>query len=241
MVLPHPCSWIPERVRPRFFAVALLLTLAVLVALQRLGAPLRTAAAASGIVSFELAGTLSAAQEILRSWGVQGEKSAGINLGLDYLFLFAYAASIGLACILVADKFRGDSPIRVVGVLLSWALIVAATLDGIENYALISLLLGSINAALPALARSAALVKFALVFLGLMAILKNWAAFADGARQALFVDFPWAPFLACAIGLSSISHSKRNALLATGPLFTTWALNVAFVPAGGQTGSSFGF
>jgi hypothetical protein len=168
MVLPHPCSWIPERVRPRFFAVALLLTLAVLVALQRLGAPLRTAAATSGIVSFELAGTLSAAQEILRSWGVQGEKNAGINLGLDYLFLFAYAASIGLACILVADKFRGDSPIRVVGVLLSWALIVAATLDGIENYALISLLLGSINAALPALARSAALVKFALVFLGLL-------------------------------------------------------------------------
>ena len=38
----------------------------------------------------------------------------------------------------------------------------------------------------------------------------------------------------------SISHSKRNGLLSTGPLFTTWPLKVARVPLGGQSGSVLG-
>jgi hypothetical protein len=100
-----------------------------------------------------------------------------VNLGLDYLFLCAYAASIGLACVLVSRRFKLRSPLHAVGVLLSWALVMAAALDALENYALIRLLLGSTGGGLAALARSAALVKFLLVFLGILyAILAGLAA-----------------------------------------------------------------
>ena len=49
--------------------------------------PLRTPAAPQGIVSYELAGTLPRAQEILASWGERGRLFAGVGLGLDYLYL----------------------------------------------------------------------------------------------------------------------------------------------------------
>jgi hypothetical protein len=168
MNIPHPWSWVPERKQGPLFLLALLLTLAVLLALQALGTPLRTDAAPAGIISYELAGTLTAAQEILHNWGPQGRTYAGLNLGLDYLFLCAYATSIGLACVLVGRRFKPGSPLHAVGLLLSWALVLAAALDALENYALIRLLLGSTGGALAALARSAALVKFLLVFLGIL-------------------------------------------------------------------------
>jgi len=120
MNIPHPWSWVPERKQGPLFLFALLLTLAVLLALQALGAPLRSDAAPAGIISYELAGTLTAAQEVLESWGPQGRTYAGVNLGLDYLFLCAYAVSIGLACILVGRRFKPRSPLHTVGVLLSW-------------------------------------------------------------------------------------------------------------------------
>jgi hypothetical protein len=184
MHIPNPWSWVPEPKQAPFFLFALLLTLAVLLALQVLGAPLRTDAAPAGIISYELAGTLTAAQEILESWGPQGRTYAGVNLGLDYLFLCAYAASIGLACILVSRRFKPGSPPHTAGVLLAWALVLAAALDALENYALIRLLLGSTGGGLPALARSAALVKFLLVLLGLLyAILAGLAALFFRPRE----------------------------------------------------------
>jgi urease beta subunit len=58
-----------------------------MVGLQVTGAPLRTDVSPHGIISFEFAGELDLAQRMVESWGSTGRIYAGLNLGLDYLFL----------------------------------------------------------------------------------------------------------------------------------------------------------
>lgn len=165
--MPHPWAWLPARTQKPAFLLTLLLTLLLLVVLQVINAPLRSAPAPSGIVAYELAGTPAATQAILASWNPAARVAAGVSLGLDYLFMAAYASSIGLACVLTSQRFAARSWRRRLGVALAWGLLLAAAFDALENYALIRLLLGSASASLPAVARLAALIKFALIGLGI--------------------------------------------------------------------------
>lgn len=166
--MSHPWAWLPVRTQKPAFFVTLALTLLLLVVLQQINAPLRSAAAPSGIVAYELAGTLTATRAILASWDAAARVSAGLSLGLDYLFMAAYASSIGLSCVLASQCFAARSRWRRLGSVLAWGLLLAAALDALENYALIHLLLGSASASLPVVARLAALIKFALVGLGMI-------------------------------------------------------------------------
>ncbi|RPH52014.1 MAG: hypothetical protein EHM85_04590 [Desulfobacteraceae bacterium] len=163
-----PFNWLPIAEQTRAFVVLFVLTIIVMVALQVLGVKLKTDAAPSGIVSFELAGTLPLAQKIIDSWGQTGRVYAGMNLGLDFLFIVAYASCIGLGCVMVARSLEQRSIlIAYVGVVLAWALWLAALLDCIENYALINLLLGSPQAVFAALSKWCAIPKFLIVGLGI--------------------------------------------------------------------------
>lgn len=163
-----PFNWLPVAEQTRAFVVLFVLTIVVMVALQVFGVPLKTDAAPSGIVSFELAGTLPLAQKIIESWGQMERVYAGMNLGLDFLFIVAYASCISLGCVLVARSLAQRSAlIASVGVVLAWALWLAALLDCIENYALINLLLSSSQAVFAALAQWCAIPKFLLVGLGI--------------------------------------------------------------------------
>jgi len=190
MTTRHPFEWLSASGQKRAFIVLLVLTLAVMVSLNALGGPLNTEVAPMGIVSFELAGELALAQSMVESWGQAGQVYAGLNLGLDYVFLIAYSSSIALGCVLVARRLsrsnlarpgspdpghkRGfDNPLRAisdVGVLLAWAQFGAALLDAVENYALIQILLGSQQALWPAVARWCAIPKFLIVAAGLVYI-----------------------------------------------------------------------
>jgi hypothetical protein len=158
----HPFNWLSTSGQKRAFVVLLVLTLAVMVSLNALGRPLNTEVAPLGIVSFELAGELSLAQSMVESWGQTGQVYAGLNLGLDYVFLVTYSSAIALGCILVA---RSLSPRA--GLLLAWAQFGAALLDAIENYALIQVLLRSQQALWPVVARWCAIPKFLIVAAGL--------------------------------------------------------------------------
>ena len=145
-----------------------------MVSLQILGEPLKTAAAAGGIVSYELAGTIEQAQTILTSWGTQGQIYAGLNLGLDYLFILFYVTTIGLGCVLITQNLtrKMRAPLLVtVGLVLAWGLILAGLLDCIENFALIKILLGSLSGQLATLARWCAIFKFLLVAAGLVYVI----------------------------------------------------------------------
>jgi hypothetical protein len=172
MDLAHPFHWLSESGQKRAFVFWTVLALVAMAGLQVLGGPLQTEAAPIGIISFEFAGEIAQAQSILESWGQQGRVVAGLNLGLDYLFMVAYASAISLGCGLVSRRVgQGASFPASLGAGLGWGQWLAALLDAVENYALIRLLLGSAGELWPALARWCALPKFLLVGAGLVYIL----------------------------------------------------------------------
>jgi len=172
MRLRHPFEWLSPSGQIRAFIFFFVLSLLVMVSLQVTGAHLITKVSPSGILSFEFAGDLSAAQNMVNSWGQTGRVYAGLNLGLDYLFLLAYASAIGLGCVLVArslsprKRFLAD-----LGNLITYAQIAAALLDGVENYALIRVLFGTEMAVWPVVARWSAFPKFAIVGAGLIYVM----------------------------------------------------------------------
>jgi len=172
MKLRHPFEWLSESGQKRAFVAWTGLALVVMASLQALGGPLKTEVAPMGIISFEFAGEISKSQSMVESWGQQGQVYAGLNLGLDYLFLVAYASAIGLGCVLVSRSWvKRVAFVAWVGIGLSWGQWLAALLDGAENYALIQLLLGSAGELWPVLARWCAVVKFLLVGAGLVYVI----------------------------------------------------------------------
>lgn len=160
-----------DSARKRTLVIALVLSLVLLTAMRILDAPLRTAAAPRGIVSFELAKDGSASRQILDSWNAHAKTHAALSLGLDYLFLIVYAVFISMACVQVGRALQRRSPsLARLGGILAWAQFLAAILDAIENLALIFLLLNSERLWLPAVARGCAIIKFTIVGAGFIYI-----------------------------------------------------------------------
>ncbi len=167
--MKHPFTWLSESAHKPAFWSLFVFTIFIIVVMQVLGSPLNTEAAPAGIVSFEFAGDLSVAQEMIESWGQRGQIFAGLNLGFDYVFMAAYALTIGLGCVLVARKLlERFKALSSVGVVLAWAVFLAALLDALENYALIRVLLGSGNELWPVVAKWCAGSKFIIIALGLL-------------------------------------------------------------------------
>jgi hypothetical protein len=149
----------------------LALTIVLTVALQAVNAPLKTPAAPQGIVSYEFAGTTTAAQSILDSWDAGAKVQAGFSLGLDYLYMPAYALTIGLACSWAARVLGGRRRrLGSLGRVLAFGLGLAALLDAVENYALTTMLFSAAAEPWPAVARWCATGKFALIIAGLVYI-----------------------------------------------------------------------
>lgn len=142
------------------------------------GEPLVTQQAPSGIVSFELAGTPSQAKAILDSWDERAKQFAAFGLGFDYLYMLAYSSTLGLGCLLAAGAIRAKEwPLYVMGIPLAWGMCLAALFDAVENLGLTLILLtGETATVWPAIARLCALLKFGLLFLGLIYILYGLSA-----------------------------------------------------------------
>ena len=169
MKFRHPFEWLTRSNQKRAFFLFLIITLAVMAALRCYDTHLKTEAAPIGIVSYEFAGTLPVAQNMIKSWGKQGQIYAGLSLGLDYLFFIAYAGTIGLGCVLIGRKLSKKFVFaNTISAILAWGLILAGLLDGVENYALIKILLGSVQEFWLTIAWFCAAPKFALVGLGLI-------------------------------------------------------------------------
>ena len=164
--LHHPFGWLSPNAQKNGFVLLLISTLAVMASLQLLGGPLVTEAAPAGIVSFEFAGDLATAREMVASWGPEGQIYAGLNLGLDYLFLALYPSAIGLGCVLVAQRL--PEKIKFLGVMLAWGQLAAGFLDAVENFALIQVLLETELPVWPVVAWWCAAPKFLLVIAGLV-------------------------------------------------------------------------
>ncbi len=160
--------WLLPQNRIRQFYLLLILNFGCIVALQITGAELKNEVASAGIVSYEFAGDMPNAQNILNSWDAETKITVGINLGIDYLFLLLYSQAIALGCLLVGQY--GKMKTSIISLIANLQF-VAAFLDAIENYALIQLLTGSKLDFWPSIAYWSALPKFTLVAIGLLFIL----------------------------------------------------------------------
>ena len=74
--MQHPFQKIPANRRKPVFVAVLVLTLAVMWVLSTVDEPLKTDAAPQGIISYELAGSISCAQKILDSWDASAQALA---------------------------------------------------------------------------------------------------------------------------------------------------------------------
>ncbi len=172
MPASHPFQWLSDASQHRALLPLIVLTLILSGVMTWLDTPLRTAEAPFGIGSFELAKTLARSQRVIASWDPPARIYAGLSLGIDYLYLVLYSASISLACVRLARALpRQGSYLAATGVALAWAQPVAAGLDAVENYGLIRILLGSQKVVWPLLAWACAIPKFALVAAGLLYVL----------------------------------------------------------------------
>ena len=184
MKFRHPFEWLSEPGQKIAFISLFILTLVVMVSLQVLGGPLNNDVAPIGIVSFEFAGELALAQRMVKSWGPVGRVYAGLNLGLDYLFLVAYGSAISLGCVLAARGLaQRVKVLSGIGVVLAWAQFAAALLDAVENYALIRVLLGADLSIWPVVARWCAMPKFIIVALGLVYVIVGALIAAAGSQR----------------------------------------------------------
>jgi hypothetical protein len=167
--LTHPFLRFSSATQKRALPPLVVATLALTVVLQVVGQSLQTAAAPLGIVSFELAGTLAAAQVMIASWDHSAQLHAAFSLGLDYLYMPLYAVAIALACVRAAvTSLRTSTAAASLGLLLAWGMGLAALLDALENIALWQVLQSSTLAIWPPVARWCAIVKFSLVIAGLL-------------------------------------------------------------------------
>lgn len=157
------------------FAGVTAVTLAVWLLLSVANAPLRTAAAPLGIISFELAGSAARAAEMVASWGPRQREAASFSLGLDFLFLFLYPIAISLAVRITADRIAGTRPAWFrLGRSLSLMVPACIALDAIENVALWRILQLGATDGTAVLAAGAAIVKFGLVAAGIGFAALTW-------------------------------------------------------------------
>lgn len=168
----HPLTFFSSTRQKALFLSLLGLTLILFAFFRRLDTPLRTPAAPNGIVSFELAGDIKPAADILASWNAHSQLFAAFGLGLDYLFMPAYALTLSLGILLAAGRHSGT--FAKIGAWLGWGALAAALFDAVENFSLWQLMLGDFQALWPRLAAICATVKFSLLLLGLIYALIGW-------------------------------------------------------------------
>ena len=154
-------DWVAQRARGRVLVFLTLLLVGCSAWLLWMGQPLVTAEAPDGIVSFELAGTAERSEAILQSWSDDARSAALLIQGFDFLYLFVYSAWFSLAVHLASTRFDGRW--GRIGTAISWAVLLAAPLDAVENHALNQQLLHGASDGYAQLALWCALPKFALV------------------------------------------------------------------------------
>jgi hypothetical protein len=170
--MQHPLNFIPSDKRKPAFLSFLALTLILFAVFRVLDSPLRTSSAPNGIVSFELAGNIKPAVDMLSSWDARAQLFAAFGLGLDYLFMPIYALALSLGIFLAAGRHAGA--FAKVGAWLGWGALIAPLFDAVENFSLWQIMLGDFQTLWPRLAAICATLKFILLLLGLAYALAGW-------------------------------------------------------------------
>ena len=161
----HPLESMNPKSQKNLFIILLSLTILIMLVMNIIGAPLTTASAPAGIVSFELAFSPGNARQMLSSWDQEALLKASFIQGLDFLFPLVYSTSLGLGCLLAARSLCDKGkPLPGLGRITAWGLVLGALFDYIENIALLAVLFGSPRSPFPEIAGVCALIKFTIIF-----------------------------------------------------------------------------
>jgi hypothetical protein len=162
--------------------ISVLLMLATLGALIAIDLNLRNPVSPQGIVSFELCAYTGSCRAIVEAWGPVGQVWAALSLGLDYLFMLLYPATIFLALALVVVHVPERLKMLTTGAALAvWG---AGAADALENYCLAQML---VNPAAGGYAWPAAIfatIKFIVLGATLGWWLLMYVRFARGSARA---------------------------------------------------------
>jgi hypothetical protein len=142
-----------------------------MIGLQLTGRNLVSLEAPWGIVSYEFAGTVDASQVILDSWDHRTKILAGFNLGLDYLFLILYPATIAFVVLWLVELLALGTIPRKLANIIAGSLVIAGILDALENSALLFMLVNSAKSPYSQIAYASAIGKFFLIGIGLIAVI----------------------------------------------------------------------
>lgn len=136
--------------------------------------PLATTETPGGIIAFELPAMFKMKGTIptLHLWQLEQSALAELSLKFDFLYILIYSATLSNASVLVARRMfqSGAKTLGKIGIILSWAVILAALFDCSENYYLLNILAMPQSKGLPDMAWAAnmfAVMKFALLLLTL--------------------------------------------------------------------------
>jgi hypothetical protein len=113
-----------------------------------------------GIITFELAGTAERAEQMMATWGPDGCRAAVTSLRLD----FGYMPTYGTLFALVIDRVRRR---RGHSAALPFLAVPAVAADAVEGVYLLKVLQRNDISKSAHRARTAALVKFAVLVCGL--------------------------------------------------------------------------
>lgn len=159
------------------FLVLLIATVCLMGWLSRQGKSLQTGAAPYGAVSLQLAWSHERAQKIINSWKDQKDR-AYLQHYYDFLFIAVYPLFLSLSCALLSRWVSGA--ISLIGVALSWTILLAAPLDTLENILALRMLSSAPSELLSRLTTICSAFKWASIF----SVIGYWfAALLQWIRQ----------------------------------------------------------
>lgn len=152
-----------------------------------------------GIIPFELAGNASRAEQIMTTWGYDGQRAARWSLRLDFGYMLTYGALLALS----VDRLRRK---RGHPTVLPLLVVPAVAADAIEGVYLFRVLAGRDIAASAVRARIAAVIKFVILSVAMAYVL----GFGAMAVRAAVMD--GNPYCASdkAAGLRGLNPKKSR-------------------------------
>jgi len=152
------------------FWIALILALATFAMINQIDKHLKNDVVSTGIVSLQFAKSLDNSLEIINSWDTNAKVYAAVSLGIDYLYLVAYGSFLVLSVLLLAAKLPPGF-LKKAARIIVLIIVLAAILDGIENYASIRLLSGTRTQSMVSVVFYSACIKFSLLAVGVIYLL----------------------------------------------------------------------
>lgn len=179
--------FLSDRARVRLMVYAGLAALALGLGMSHIGGSLKTGGAPWGIISLELAHTPDQAQAVLASWDAGARVDAGLVVGLDFVFALSYVLFLSLMCMQLAGQlYSWHRVAALVGVVLSWAVVLAGVADVVENVALIQMLRGSELPLWPTVAYWSAVPKFVTILLSVVFCFWGWLFYLNSVALHQF-------------------------------------------------------